>query len=148
MAEADRNGNPPRYWMDGWDGYPAAPRRSLDGLAARAGANAVVLGGDVHTFMVTDLARELGRPPVATEFVTSSISSEGPAPERAVRIVERNPHIHYARSDRRGYLLLELTQRASVAHLEAVLDIANPNTLVERLVSYAVETGRPGAVPA
>jgi alkaline phosphatase D len=148
MAEADRGGNSPRYWMDGWDGCPAARQRLLDGLAARAEANAVVLGGDVHTFMVTDLGRGPAGRPVASEFVTSSITAEGPAPERTARLVERNPHIHHARSDQRGYLLLESSQRACVVHLEAVLDVANPDSVVHRLASYAAKSGRPGAVPA
>ena len=148
MAEADRGGSPPRYWMDGWDGYPAARRRLLDGLGARPGGSAVVLGGDVHSFMVTDLKPTPADPAVvATEFVTSSITAEGPAPDRTAKLQERNPHIRYARSDARGYLLVELGRRSCVAHLEAVRDVANPDSGTHRLASFAVERGRPGAVP-
>jgi alkaline phosphatase D len=148
MAEVNRGGEPPIYWMDGWDGYPAARQRLIERVEARPGASAIVLGGDVHTFMVNDLKREAACPVVASEFVTSSITSEGPAPERVNQIRQVNPHVKYARGDRRGYLLLELIPGACVVHLESIEDVSDSAAAKQRLASFVVEAGRPGAVPA
>ena len=69
------------YWNDGWSGYPAARARLVDFIAERAIANPVVLSGDIHAFMVNDVnirPQDYDSPIVATELVTTSITSRGP----------------------------------------------------------------------
>ncbi len=83
MAELDRpNEGGHRFWMDGWDGYPNARRRLLESIAAHKPRNPVVVGGDRHAFFVADLKRDFGQahePVVASEFVGTSITSQGPS---------------------------------------------------------------------
>ena len=76
-AEAGRR---EAWWSDGWDGYPAARRRLLSQIAEQKIENVVVIGGDIHSFWVTDLKPDFGdpaSPTVATEFVGTSVTSQG-----------------------------------------------------------------------
>ena len=68
----------PKYFLETWDGYPAARRRFIESLASAAG-QAVILTGDYHAGMVADLHADPGdqTTPVVTEasgFSTSSTS--------------------------------------------------------------------------
>jgi alkaline phosphatase D len=136
--------------VDRWDGYPASRQRLLDSLVSHRVANPVVIGGDVHSFWVSDLKRDFAAkgPVVATEFVGSSVTSEGPAETTVERALAANPHLKYGRGDKRGYVAMELTARALTAQFETVNDVHDPKSGVQRLKSFAVESGRPGAVPA
>lgn len=93
---------------DAWDGYGANRERITAGLARVR--NAVVLTGDVHSHW----AAEINDPrsgPVATELVTTSISSGGDGSDSRpdVRaILPENPHIKYF-SNRRGYVRTRIT---------------------------------------
>ncbi|MGE0421029.1 MAG: alkaline phosphatase [Reyranellaceae bacterium] len=150
MAEADRaavDAAKPAYWMDGWDGYPAARQRLLDAMAARRGANHVVLGGDVHMYAVADLRSGKG-PVIASEIVGTSITSQGPGAQRVRALMARNPHLKYARGDKRGYTLLDITPTICEVHLDVVDDVADPKSGKRRLTSFVVPAGKPGAVPA
>ncbi|MBX3499428.1 MAG: alkaline phosphatase D family protein [Alphaproteobacteria bacterium] len=150
MAEADRaaaDAGERAYWMDGWDGYPAARQRLLDAMAARRNANHVVLGGDIHMYAVADIRAGNG-PVVASEFVGTSISSVGPNAERVRTLEARNPHLKYLRGDKRGYVLVDLTPASCQAHFEIVDDVFDPKSGKRRLASFAVAAGKPGAVPA
>ncbi|MBV9835254.1 MAG: alkaline phosphatase D family protein [Alphaproteobacteria bacterium] len=150
MAETNRaaaSANEPSYWMDGWDGYPAARQRLLDAMAARRNANHVVLGGDVHMYAVADLRAGNG-PVIASEFVGTSITSQGPSAERVRTLSARNPHLKYVRGDKRGYVLVDITPTACQAHFDVVNDVTDPKTGKSRLASFAVAAGKPGPVPA
>ena len=48
FSQSDPTSGGGTYWTDGWDGYPAARQRLLDGVAQRKLPGVVVLGGDVH----------------------------------------------------------------------------------------------------
>jgi alkaline phosphatase D len=113
MAELDRQveGGPQLFWMDGWDGYPNARRRLLDSIATYKPRNPIVVGGDRHAFFVADLERDftrLGGPTLATEFVGTSITSEGPSANGLHQALKANPHVKNGRSDKRGYATVDL----------------------------------------
>ena len=95
------------HWSDGWDGYAAARGRLLGQLAAQRSMNAVVLGGDIHSFWVTDLKADFANadsPTVATEFVGTSVTSLGvPYPSLRLPSCPNNPHVRYFESRHRGY---------------------------------------------
>jgi alkaline phosphatase D len=148
MAQADALGGPGEvFFSDGWDGYPAARRRLLDSLVDQQVANPVVLGGDVHSFWVTDLKQDFddpASPTIASEFVTTSITS-GPPPEDRIQTVKaENPHIHYATGTHRGYLRLELTPARLTADLRGVTSVQRRDAGCSTLASFVVEDGRPG----
>jgi alkaline phosphatase D len=151
MAELDRAADGVhRYWMDGWDGYPAARRRLLDSIAAHKPRNPLVIGGDRHAFFAADLARDPAHPlspPIATEFVGTSISSEGPGMKRLAVALRANPHVKYGRSDRRGYATVELTAARCTVGFEAIDDEKKKESAVRRLATFVVEDGVAGVKP-
>lgn len=152
MAELDRKaGEGQSFWMDGWDGYPAARGRLLAAIAERKPSNPVVISGDVHAFWVADLKEDFANPASATlasEIVGTSITSQGPN-EATIRTGQaENAHIKYARGDKRGYVAMTLTKDSARADLMAVDDAFEQNSAVRPLVSFVIENGQPGAKPA
>ena len=139
------------YWTDGWDGYPAARQRLLDGVAQRKLGGVVVLGGDVHSHYVADLKVNFNDPAstaIATEFCGSSISSLGIAQARIDAARAFNPHIRYGRSDQRGYMRFTLDARQLQAQIRVVDDALDPSSGITTAARFVVEAGRPGALPA
>lgn len=133
-------------WSDGWDGYPAARRRLADHLLAAKVPNPVVLGGDIHSFWVTDIKqddRDPRSPTVASEFVATSISSAG-VPASVTAAGMRLPHIKLAEARWRGYLRCNVTPRLWRSDLRTVDSIARPEAGLATLESFAVEAGHPG----
>ncbi|MEK6594714.1 MAG: alkaline phosphatase D family protein [Pseudomonadota bacterium] len=149
MAQADRRlGAGREFWTDGWDGYPKARQRLLQFIAEKRIANPLIVGGDVHLAAVADLTTDFDdvrAPVIATEFVGTSISSQGPPQKRVEAVLAENPHIRYANSTRRGYTVMELSARRCVAHLRTLDDVRNPQSGIKSLVRFAVEDGKPGA---
>lgn len=102
------------YYLDSWDGYPAARRRLLDAALA-ADANLVVLSGDSHNAWGFDL--DSGGVPAGVELVGSSVTSPGletdfpkvPSADLVRQFRNRNPQLKWADLSRRGYATLELT---------------------------------------
>lgn len=148
MAHADgREGEGERYFSDGWDGYPAARQRLLDLFAQGICANPVVLGGDVHSFWVTDLKQDFAderAPAVASEFVATSITSQPPAEDRIQATLRENPHIHYATGEHRGYLRLTVTPERLTADLRGVAGVRERDAACATVASFIVEDGVPG----
>ena len=149
MTQVDRTpGEGQSFWTDGWDGYPKARERLLKFIAENRVANPVVIGGDVHMFIVADLKTDFDyprAPVVATEFVGTSITSQGMAQKRLESWRDENRHIHYANSTRRGYTTIELTAKRCTARLRTVNDVTDPNSAIRTAAAYTVEDGRPGA---
>jgi alkaline phosphatase D len=149
LIQTTREGEP-GVWSDGWDGYPAARRRLADHLLAARVPNPVVLGGDIHSFWVTDLKqdfRDPRSPTVASEFVGTSISSSG-LPQRIADAAMQLPHIKLAETRWRGYVRCTVTPRQWRSDLETVDTIARPEARLATLRSFVVEDGRPGPQPA
>ena len=149
MAQFDQKPGPGRIaWTDGWDGYPAARKRLLDFIHARATRNPVVLGGDVHSFNVNDLKRDFDDPDspvVASEFVASSITSQAWAQERLNAFLPDNPHMKLVDSRYRGYVRVEVTAGQLRADLRAMASVTDADAPCNTLASYVVESGRAGA---
>jgi alkaline phosphatase D len=150
FAHFDQSGPAPRrYWADAWNGYPAARARIVDFLAARKPSNPVILSGDIHAFLVNDVnarADDAASPIVATELVTSSISSQG-APQQNFDLWRReNANVRLARSDFRGYLRLGVTAERLHADLVAVDDHTRADSPTHVLAAFDVENGTPGVV--
>ena len=139
------------YWTDGWDGYAASRSRLLGTVAERRVPGVVVMGGDVHANYVADLRLDFDDPrsPVlATEFCGTSISSLGQPQERLDRARSFNPHLHWARSDQRGYVRLSVTPADLQAALRVVADAREVDSPVSTAARYSVDPKRPGAVAA
>ncbi|MFN7086271.1 MAG: alkaline phosphatase D family protein [Burkholderiales bacterium] len=149
MAQADRQpGAERQFWSDGWDGYPKARQRLLQFIAARRIANPLVIGGDVHMAAVADLKTDFDdarAPVVASEFVGTSITSQGPSRQRVETLLAENPHIHFADAAHRGYTVMDLAPQRCIARLRAVASVSNPRSDIRDLAVFTVKNGIPGA---
>ena len=149
MAQLDvQAGDGQRVWTDGWDGYPAARRRLLESVVSQRLANPVVIGGDVHMNLVTDLKLDFddaSSPVVASEFAGTSITSPAGSWQRSLpAILAENPHVKYARGDRRGYARANITRQRFNVDLVGVDTVRKPDSRAEVLARFVVEDGRPG----
>jgi alkaline phosphatase D len=142
------------YWQDAWDGYPAARARILERVATHGVRNPVVITGDWHSTFVNDLKvdfKDPDSPVVATEFVGTSISSNGDAIVYGPYygpMVPDNPHIRFFDGDRRGYVRCVLTPEAWTTDLRMVSTVSSGDAQVETFASFVVQDGIPGAVQA
>jgi alkaline phosphatase D len=144
-----------RFWTDGWNGYQPARERLLQTMAnaQRRGRsrNPIVLGGDVHAWYLADLQMQADvqskaekAPVIATEICGSSISSPSWPQSITEQIKKNQPHMRYARSDRRGYTLVDFSKKRAEVHLRAVVDAKVPMSPVQTLETLWVENGHPG----
>ena len=142
-----------RYWTDGWDGYPVARNRLLETIARHRPANPLVISGDVHTFYASELRRDFNRPPsaanpvLATEFCGTSVTSNSRPQVRTEQYLAMNPHIRYGRSDRRGFVLMDITPRSSTVLFQGLDDVKRASSGVSTLAGFTVMDGRPGMAP-
>jgi alkaline phosphatase D len=148
MAQFDQKPGPGRRaWTDGWDGYSAARTRLLDSFVSKKVSNPVVIGGDIHSFNVSQLKQDFDDPDsaiVASEFVGTSITSQGWRQELLAKYLPDNPHILLADSRRRGYVRVELTRSRWAADLRIMETVQRADAPCGTLASYAVEHGKPG----
>ncbi len=139
------------FWTDDWDGYPANRARLLKRIHDTKVSNPVVVGGDIHSFFANDLKLDFDdpKPPtVATEFVGTSISSYGPPYDLIAQALPDNPHVHFFESRRRGYVCVDLDRVQMQVRMRVVSDAHDPKADIATLKTFAVESGRPGAVEA
>ncbi|CAN7614910.1 alkaline phosphatase D family protein [Pseudoduganella sp. LjRoot289] len=139
-----------RYWTDGWDGYPAARQRVYDALQASRAANPLVLSGDVHTFYAAELTRDgrrpagKGNPVLATEFCGTSVTSSSRPQARTQQYVDMNPQLKYGRSDKRGFMLFDITPERSTVLFQGLDDVRAPATALATLTSFTVANSKTG----
>lgn len=135
---------------DKWDGYIASRGRLLNFLYKNKTPNPVVLSGDVHANWVSDLKLDFNDPSsdtVASEFVTTSISSGGNGKNRKKRArkwIKANPHIKFF-NRRRGYLRVEVTRDRWKTDLRQVEFVNEKGAPIETSESFEVKNGTPGA---
>ena len=149
MARADpKVGSGQQYWTDAWDGYPPARQRLLQQLADDSVTSCIVLGGDAHTNYVADLKLDFANTrsrTVATEFCGTSITSQGRPQSQSDVIKRENPHLKLVESDKRGYVVLDVTPAETTGRLRVVSDVKTPTSTVSTRATFTVTAGRPGA---
>jgi alkaline phosphatase D len=139
-------------WHDAWDGFPAARKRVTDAFVRHGVRNPVVLTGDWHSTFVNDVQRDPdrpGSPVVATEFVGTSVSTNGDGEVYGPYygpMIQYNPHIRFFDGDRRGYVRCRVRRGAWRTDLRMVSTVSRRDAPVATLASFLVEDGRPGAV--
>ena len=108
----------------------------------------IVIGGDVHMSVAADLKVNFddpASPVVATEFVGTSVTSQGPTAKQTDTWRGDNPHVHFMNGTQRGYTTIELTPRRCTCRMRTVGSIADATTGVRTLATWTVEAGKPGA---
>jgi alkaline phosphatase D len=140
-----------KVWTDGWDGYPEARRRFLQGVANAGVGDLVVLGGDVHRHVAANLRvrpNDPDSPVIASEFVCTSISSSGSSRASMERLRRDNPDVKHARGDERGYAYVELTPERMQCELRATSHPVRQDSVFSTQADFVVEAGRPGVQDA
>jgi alkaline phosphatase D len=152
LAPLDRDPNPDVREFgggDNWEGYVAERQQLLDLLVARGTPNPIVITGDSHQSWVRNVPpnhTDYDAPPVATEFMGTSISTNGDPLRPTTRFQDdpENPHI-LLRDNRRGYVCCTLTADAWISDYRIVPTVRQRGVEAATLVTFAVESGRAGA---
>lgn len=134
---------PPEYYLESWDGYPAERRRLLEGFVADEVRNPVVLTGDYHASFVLDVhtdPMDPTSPVVAPELLATSISSVPFAED----FTANNPQVRYFEA-RNGYLVCEITADEITADFRYVDDVADATSPVGSGARFVVRPSADGA---
>ena len=151
----DGDGTGPDY--DQWDGYPQERRHLLQLIGELEVANVVVLSGDVHVGLAAELAEDPHMPPVAVEFVNTSLTSQnlddkmGWAPRTESLAIEETVlaglrHIRYLDLDSHGYSIVEIDRDELRFEWWYVDDLGAGTKGQRRAASLAVRHGVPQIV--
>ncbi|MER7245635.1 alkaline phosphatase D family protein [Kribbella sp. NPDC000426] len=150
MAQLDRKTGPElELPMDTWNGYTASRDRVLSGVRDRDVRNFVVLTGDLHRSVASDLRvnfADPSTPAVGSEFVTTSISSgkDGADTDATGRaLLGENPHVKY-QNVQRGYLSCRLDRSRWTSEFRVVDRVTTPGGTASTRATLVVEDGRPG----
>jgi len=134
---------------DSWDGYVANRDRIATAMGSTA-RNPVVLTGDVHEHWAAEIKRTHDDPesrPVGTEFVTTSISSDGDghpgADEAALR---ENPHVKFNAS-RRGYVRTRFGRDQLRVDYRTLEHVSRPGAEATTAKTFVVEDRNPRLHP-
>ena len=149
LTQRDLTDHKPGRWTDGWDGYMANRSRMLASIERNRVNNPVFWGGDIHSFWVTDLHADANNPDsrvVATEFVGTSVTSDGPPFDAFSKLLPLNPHVKFFDSRQRGYVSVEVEEGRMLTNLRVITDPRDPMATVSTLKSFVVEPGRAGAI--
>jgi alkaline phosphatase D len=148
MAYANEEKAPARrFWTDSWNGYPPARARLVRQLHDLRIANPIVLSGDIHAFVVSDLHLDPANPEtprVASELVTTSITSQPTSKSLLERYRDNNPAMLLATGAVHGYVRIDVTRSALRADL-IEMDTVRERTSTSRvLASFAAEASGSG----
>ncbi|HQR87156.1 MAG: hypothetical protein B7Y59_08925 [Burkholderiales bacterium 35-55-47] len=135
------------YWNDAWDGYPEARKRLLQTVVDAKLSNVVTLGGDVHCNVAANLRLEPNNPQspiVASEFVTTSITSRGLGDKTATVIRDSNSDLLHYRADERGYSLITVTPKEVRCDFRTTKFPAGSEAGLKTQASYVVKNGKVG----
>lgn len=133
---------------DQWDGYPHERKKVLDNILDNNIENVVFLTGDIHTSWANDIPYtqagynpQTGAGSVAVEFVCTSVTSGSEIPITAALIQSSNPHMKYIDLNKRGYVLLDITEQRAQADWRHVSDIKQKNFTTSVSASWSVNKG-------
>ncbi|MFI0962094.1 alkaline phosphatase D family protein [Streptomyces sp. NPDC021080] len=150
MAETDlRVGEGKLWYYDAWDGYQAERNALMEEFADVR--NPVVLSGDRHLTMISDLKADFADPDsdvVGAEFVGTSISSGGDQDQSAFHKewdarMPDNPHWKFIDAHR-GYHLFDIRRDGIDAQVRVAETVLKPDAASTALARLRVEAGEPG----
>ena len=132
--------------MDAWDGYAASRDRIVGGMVGHGVRNPVVLTGDVHAHWASEVFRDQDDPDsgiVASEFITSSITSGGDGYDQADGQhpwAAWNPNLQFW-TNLRGYVSTTLTPSEMTVDYRCVNYVTSPGAPVFTRAQYVLEDG-------
>jgi alkaline phosphatase D len=137
----------PLRYTDGWDAFPAARERLMAAIAQPRVQDVVVLGGDVHRHVAARLRLDPSdrrSPVVASEFVSTSVTSKGLSEWLNSLIRRLNPDVLHMRSDQRGYALISMDPTQLRCTFRATPHPVTPGATLHTQAEFAVDRGVPG----
>jgi alkaline phosphatase D len=144
FSQVDLTPGPGRgFNPDAWDGYVANRDRIVAGLVNSPVRNAVVLTGDVHSHWAAEVRQRFddpSSPAVATELVTTSISSGGDGSDSRddiAAVLPENPHVRYF-NGRRGYVRTRITPDEMRADFRVLPYVSRSGAPVHTAASFVV----------
>ncbi|MFF3915459.1 alkaline phosphatase D family protein [Streptomyces sp. NPDC001852] len=150
MAGTDLLPGDGTFWYhDAWDGYQAERDALLKEFAGIR--NPVVLSGDRHLTMISDLTEDFAAPDsevVGAEFVGTSISSDGDQDQAAFHarwdpLMADNPHWKVIDAHR-GYHLFDIRPDGIDVQVRVVDTVLQPQATASTLTRLRVEADEPG----
>lgn len=154
VMDLDRKEGPePGYNVDTWAGYRIPRQRLLRRLRDRSIRNPVVLTGDEHQNYAGDLfldGREPEGAPIASEFVTTSISSGGDGQDIRAdgrRYLADNPFLKFNNAQR-GYLACDVTPERWQAEFKVLDKVSEKGGTLSTRATLAIANGDARVVPA
>jgi alkaline phosphatase D len=134
------------FWNDGWDGYAAARQRMTQSMQNNSLKNPVLIGGDVHENWVGHVMADAYKDDSAklgVEFCGAGITARSAGNAKLAERLAENPHFIFADSERKGYGVVEFTTQHIQTELRVVDDVRQPQTKIETLAKFEVESGVP-----
>lgn len=138
---------------DSWAGYRVPRERLLRHIRDRRIANTVVLTGDEHQNYAGELYLDGRNPegaPIATEFVTTSISSGGDGQDQRgdqAEFLSANPQLKF-RNSQRGYVICDVTPERWQTEFKVLDQIQDRDGVLTTRQTLAVEAGHARLVGA
>ena len=140
-------GNPPMV-LDTWNGYPHAREALLADLQELA-RNPVVLSGDLHTSMASNVHRNGAAEPVTVEIMPPAVSSPGfdeylPLREPGAlgeATMQVNPAVRYMDTRHRGWVHLTVTSAECTAEWRLVDTVLSRDYTATVAARFAVSAG-------
>ncbi len=151
MGRVDRTpGEVVAMSMDQWPGYEAERRKVLQFLAEQKIKNPVVLTGDIHSNWANELQvpesnGAASGPPVAIEFVGTSISSGGDGSDigkDTAGVLAENPFVKLY-NKQRGYVTCQITPERWQTQFRVLDYVTKPGSPIKTRATFVVENGRP-----
>ena len=134
--------------LDSWAGYREPRRRVLEAVRDQGRGNVVVLTGDEHQNFAGELHIDGKAPaarPVATEFVSTSITSGGDGVDQrgdTTSIQQENPQLKWHNAQR-GYVMCEVTPDLWTTEFKTMDRVTQRGAEIRTRMRMAVEHGHP-----
>ncbi|MFT3858425.1 MAG: alkaline phosphatase D family protein [Aquabacterium sp.] len=132
---------------DGWDAFPAARDRLMEAIAQPRVQDVVFLSGDVHRHVAANLRMrpaDAASPLIASEFAVGSVTSPGMSELLTGWMKSVQPDLLHARSEERGYALIEVTPGQLSCDFRATPHPVRPGARLHTQARYVVQRGVPG----
>ena len=154
VMDLDRRDGPDvGYNVDTWAGYRIPRGRLLRRLRDRNIGNTIVLTGDEHQNYAGELFLDGRNPegaPIASEFVTTSISSSGDGVDQRpdmARIQAANPQLKFNNAQR-GYVVCDVTPERWQTEFKVLDKVSERGGTLTTRAKFAVASGDARVVPA
>ncbi|MEL7519718.1 MAG: alkaline phosphatase D family protein, partial [Pseudomonadota bacterium] len=137
--------------LDSWGGYRTPRGRMLNQIKDLGRDSVIVLTGDEHQNYAGELHMDGQRPgpkPIATEFVTTSISSSGDGEDKradTAAIQQENECLKWFNSQR-GYVICDVSRDQWLTEFKVVDKISTKGGAISTRKRMTVDHGAPGSL--